>query len=128
MAKNPEEWLKQADYDMETAECMFKGERYFYTVFMCHLSLEKALKGIHQKKFNVIPSNTHNLPYLIEKVQLKLPDEFSDTVSVLNRVRVFPYYPDDLQKMLKDYDKEKTKVIIEKSKGALRWFKATLKK
>jgi hypothetical protein len=23
-----DEWFKQADYDMETAELMFKGERY----------------------------------------------------------------------------------------------------
>ena len=32
MDKHPEEWLRQADYDMETAEFMFSGERYFYKV------------------------------------------------------------------------------------------------
>ncbi|MDR4499039.1 MAG: HEPN domain-containing protein [Candidatus Scalindua sp.] len=124
MAKNPEEWMRQAGYDMDTAEHLFEGERYFYTVFLCHLSLEKALKAIYQKKFNVIPSSTNNLPYLIEKVQLKLPDEFSDAVSALNRMRVFPYYPDDLQKLLNDYDKDKTSIILEKSKEALAWLRA----
>jgi len=29
-----DEWLKQSDYDMETAEYMFQGGRYFYAVFM----------------------------------------------------------------------------------------------
>ncbi|WP_445083716.1 hypothetical protein [Candidatus Brocadia sp. AMX2] len=30
--------MKQADYDIKTAEIMFDNNRYFYTVFMCHLS------------------------------------------------------------------------------------------
>ena len=113
--------MRQAGYDMDTAEYMFKGERYFYTVFLCHLSLEKALKAIYQKKFNVIPSSTNSLPYLIEKVQLKLPDDLSNAVSVLNRMRVFPYYPDDLRKLLNDYDKDKTRVKHKKSREALTW-------
>ena len=50
-----DEWFKQADYDMETAEFMFKGERYFYTVFMCHLSIEKALKGLIIQKNKEAP-------------------------------------------------------------------------
>jgi HEPN domain-containing protein len=39
MSKSPQEWLKQADYDINTAEIMFDNKRYFYAVFMCHLSL-----------------------------------------------------------------------------------------
>ena len=30
MSKNPQEWLKQADYDMETAEIMFDNKRHIY--------------------------------------------------------------------------------------------------
>lgn len=44
------EWLKQADYDLETAKYMFEGGRCFYTVFMCHLAIEKALKGLFAVK------------------------------------------------------------------------------
>lgn len=44
--KPPEEWMKQADYDFKTAVAMCESKRYIYTVFMCHLSIEKALKGI----------------------------------------------------------------------------------
>ncbi len=32
MSKNPEEWFRQADYDLETAEDLFNGGRYFYEV------------------------------------------------------------------------------------------------
>jgi HEPN domain-containing protein len=44
--KSPDEWLLQADYDMDTAGSMFRESRHFYAVFMCHLSIEKALKGL----------------------------------------------------------------------------------
>lgn len=43
------ESLKQADYEMETAEFMFSGKRDFYAVFMYYQSIEKALKGLFQK-------------------------------------------------------------------------------
>ncbi len=39
------EWFLQSDYDLGTAEDMFRSGRYIYCFFMCHLSLEKALKG-----------------------------------------------------------------------------------
>ena len=29
MSKSPQEWLKQADYDIKTAEIMFDNKRYF---------------------------------------------------------------------------------------------------
>lgn len=55
MPRDFEEWLKQADYDLDTADFMFKGKRYIYAVFMCHLSIEKALKGLYLSLANKIP-------------------------------------------------------------------------
>ena len=68
MAKGPEEWFKQAEYDIKTAEAMFAARRYVYVVFMCHLSIEKALKGLYQKRLGTIPPKVHNLLYLIEAI------------------------------------------------------------
>jgi Uncharacterized conserved protein related to C-terminal domain of eukaryotic chaperone, SACSIN len=68
MSQKLDEWFKQADYDIRTAEYLFKGRRYVYTVFMCHLSIEKALKGLYQKHLNEIPPKVHNLIFLIEKL------------------------------------------------------------
>ncbi len=36
-------WIKSSDYDIKTAEHMFKTGRYIYVLFMCHLSVEKLL-------------------------------------------------------------------------------------
>ncbi len=119
-----DEWFKQADYDMDTAEFMFSGERYFYSVFMCHLSIEKALKGLYIQKFKNAPPKTHNLLYILEFIGLELPEDMYDFVFTLNRVSVLTRYPDDLQKMLEDYNKEKTYEILVKSKELLRWLKA----
>jgi len=44
------EWYFQSDYDLETAVDMFKSGRMVYCIFMCHLSLEKALKGLLSKR------------------------------------------------------------------------------
>ena len=48
--KKYDEWFFQSDYDLETAVDMFKSSRYVYCIFMCHLSLEKALKGHYVKQ------------------------------------------------------------------------------
>ena len=68
MSEKHEEWLKQADYDMDTADAMFASGRYLYTVFMCHLSIEKSLKGLYSKELAEVPPKTHNLLYLIKKI------------------------------------------------------------
>ena len=124
MARPPEEWLTQANYDMDTAAYMFKGGRYMYTVFMCHLSLEKALKGRYAEKLRKEPPKTHNLLYLIEKMKLGLPEDLDDFIATLSRVSVPTRYPDDLQRILKDYDKKKTKEVLDQSKKVLQWLSA----
>jgi len=124
MAKPTEEWLTQANYDMDTADYMFRGGRYMYAVFMCHLSLEKALKGHYAEKLGKEPPKTHNLLYLLEKMKLTLPEALFDFISTLNRVSVPTRYPDDLQRILKDYDKKKTKEVLDQSKQVLQWLSA----
>ena len=61
VGKTSQEWLKQADYDIKTAEIMFDNERYFYAVFMCHLSVEKALKGLYTHRLHIVPPKIHTL-------------------------------------------------------------------
>lgn len=47
--KNSKEWILQSDYDIATAEAMYESGRYFYAVFMCHLSLEKSIRDYTAK-------------------------------------------------------------------------------
>jgi HEPN domain-containing protein len=126
MAKDPKEWFIQAEYDMKTAEVMFDTKRYIYVVFMCHLSVEKALKGLYQKKFDIFPPKVHNLIYLIEKVDVSLSDTLYNLVFELNRASVPTRYPESLQKMNKDYTRKKTSELLANSKEVLKCLKREL--
>lgn len=124
--KPSDEWLKQAEYDLETADAMFKTGRYIYTVFMCHLSVEKALKGLYAKKFKKDPPKVHDLLYLVKKIELSLPPLHLDFLKVLNELSVPTRYPDELEKLLKQYKKEKTKNLLNQTKEFFQWLKGIL--
>jgi len=106
MSKKPEEWFKQAAYDFKTAEIMLENKRFIYAVFMCHLSIEKALKGLYQSSLNELPPKVHNLIYPVEKIGLTPPDTFHNAIFELNRVSIPTRYPDDLTRMNKIYKKK----------------------
>jgi HEPN domain-containing protein len=57
-------------------------------------------------------------------MKLTLPEALFDFISTLNRVSVPTRYPDDLQRILKDYDKKKTKEVLDQSKQVLQWLSA----
>jgi HEPN domain-containing protein len=126
MTKKPEEWFKQAAYDLKTAEIMLENKRFIYAVFMCHLAIEKALKGIYQNKLNDLPPKVHNLIYLVEKSGLNPSEKLYDAIFELNRVSIPTRYPDDLAKMKSEYKKNNTLEIINNSKEVLKWLKNQL--
>lgn len=123
MSKNkfklPEEWFLQATYDLETAKSMLRTGRYIYTIFMCHLSMEKALKGPYAKKYRKDPPKIHNLNYFCEKIGLSLPQELQNFVDKLNSLSVPTRYPDDLKRLLKDYRKSGTEKVFNQTKELL---------
>jgi len=75
MEKYTEEWLKQSDYDMDTAEYMHQGGRNLYAVFMCHLAIEKTLKGLYYEKRRKLPPKSHNLIHLVNEIGSKPPEK-----------------------------------------------------
>ncbi len=55
-------WLESAKHDLDTAESLFKSEKYDWCLFIGHLVLEKVLKAIFvDKNNNKIPPKTHKL-------------------------------------------------------------------
>jgi len=90
-----DEWFLQSDYDFETAEAMFTSGRYIYAIFMCHLSLEKALKGLYLKRRNEHPVKSHDLVYFVQKIELEIDAGNFEFILRLNRLSVPTRYPDD---------------------------------
>ena len=126
MAQPPDEWLKQADYDMDTADYMFQGGRYFYAAFMCHLSIEKALKGIYRKKLNQEPPRIHNLIYLLNKIGIKPPEPIGRFIVKLNEASVATRYPEEIGKLQKDFTQEIVDDILSKGRETLEWIRKQL--
>ena len=126
MAQPPEEWLRQADYDMDTADYMFDGGRYFYAVFMCHLSIEKALKGFYRKKLSQEPPRVHNLIYLVNKIGIKPPEPVGRFIVKLNEASVATRYPEEIGKLQKDFTKGVVKDILSKGRETPGWIKKQL--
>jgi len=43
MRPETEAWMEDAEYDVQSAKVMLDSRRYFFVVFMCHLTIEKLL-------------------------------------------------------------------------------------
>lgn len=107
---------------------MLNSGRHAYCVFMCHLSVEKALKALFSEKLAKNPPKTHSLVYLVQSAQLEVTIEIRDFLEGLDEISVPVRYPDELKKMLKEYNKVRTKIIFVKSKEVLKWLKEKLGK
>lgn len=125
--KPSDEWLLQAEYDYKTAAAMFKAGRYIYAVFMCHLSIEKALKGLYAERLKKNPPKIHDLVFLSEKINLAIPAELNDFIDELNDLSVPTRYPDELKRLLKEYNKGRTGKTLKQTKELLSWLRGKSK-
>ena len=123
MKPNYLEWLKQADYDVDTAAFMYSGKRFFYTVFMCHLSVEKALKGLYQKTKQKVPPKTHNQIYLLTEIAVQLDEKNGRFVARLNEANIAARYPETIEKVQSIYTQEIALQILNQTREFLEWIK-----
>jgi HEPN domain-containing protein len=126
MEKQTEEWLKQADYDMDTADYMYKGGRYIYAVFMCHLSVEKGLKGLYFEKLRKIPPKSHNLVYLLNEIGIKPPENPGMFIVKLGEASIPTRYPENLARLQQTYSENVVKSILLNGREVIQWIKEKL--
>ena len=123
MDKNITNWIRSSNYDLKTSEHMFKTGRYIYVLFMCHLSVEKLLKGMYEATFKKVPPKTHNLIYLTSTVGIELPDDHLETLESLNDLSIVTRYPEDIDAMIKSFKKNKVMTYLKKTKALIKWLK-----
>jgi len=127
MKKGVKNWLDSAQYDLETAEHMFNTGRYIYTIFMCHLTLEKMLKGKVEEITGKTPPNTHNLRYLVKLSGLEPSEEMFISLSKLSDVSIPTRYPEDFSELRKSYNKKAARTYLVKTKEAFEWIRKSLR-
>lgn len=130
--KPPEEWISQSEYDIETSKYMLSGGRYIYAIFMAHLALEKALKGIYTFYLETEPPRTHNLILLQERIEthkkLNFNDEQNTLIETLNEKSVPSRYPDVLAKVLEEFKEDETNKLVKETEEIILCLKQLLPK
>lgn len=127
MDKHIVNWVKSSNYDLRTAEYMLKTGRYIYVLFMCHLSVEKLLKGLYESASGKIPPKTHNLIYLSKEAGLALPEDHLETLESLNDLSIVTCYPEDIDEMVKAFKKKKVAGFLNKTKELIKWLKKDIR-
>ncbi|MEA3454623.1 MAG: HEPN domain-containing protein [Candidatus Caldatribacteriota bacterium] len=116
MRKDTNNFIKSAEYDLNTAEFMLKSGRYIYVIFMCHLSLEKMLKAIATETIQKISPKSHNLIYLLKLGNIQLPLELFNFIAKINNASIVTRYPEDFSKILEAYPKSVAEEYLSKTK------------
>lgn len=121
--KKVDYWLDLAKYDMETAEAMHNSKRYIYVGFMCHQTIEKALKAYYVKTKEENPPYTHNLTLLAEKSGLyeTMSESRKDFLDFLEPLNIEARYPTTKDKLLQILTDNKCSELIAKTRNELKW-------
>jgi HEPN domain-containing protein len=102
MKPGTEYWLATSHYDFDTAKAMLVAKRYVYVVFMCHLCLEKVLKGALVELTDIeTPPRIHALRLLAERAGLALTDEQGSMLDELTAHQQKTRYPDAVMTLSK---------------------------
>ncbi|MDR1292547.1 MAG: HEPN domain-containing protein [Clostridiales Family XIII bacterium] len=128
--KRVEYWLDLADYDIETAKVMLRGRRYLYVGFMCHQTIEKAIKAIIARDCgkDEIPPKIHDLSKLAIRAKLMdaMSDGQQDFIEELNPLNIEARYPEYKEQIAKTLTLKKCKEIIAGTEELLCWIKEQL--
>ncbi len=107
---------------------MLTGKRYLYVGFMCHQTIEKALKAYYQFVKNEIPPKIHNLLFFTEDTGLLIlmNEEQIDFLTKISPLNVESRYPEYKERILKILDKKTSKNLLEKTGALQEWIKEKL--
>jgi HEPN domain-containing protein len=117
-------WLKSADYDLESARFMLKSDRFLYVVFLCHLTLEKTFKALVCESSPDPAPRTHDLIYLVKRTGIGLTSQNLEFIGKINNASIPTRYPEDIQEAIKEYNREIATAYLEKTEEVVSWLKA----
>lgn len=121
-------WLKSSEYDLETAKDLFKSKRYPYSLYFCHLALEKILKAAVVKQTKQHAPFTHGLVNLALKTSLKFSDKQKDFLAEVTGFNIEARYPDEKMTFYEKCDKKYAENYLNKTKVFYKWLKDQLLK
>ena len=121
-------WLDIADYDLETAEAMYKTKRWLYVAFMCHQVIEKTLKAYWNGTRDDDPPYTHNHMRLAEGCNLyeRMNEEQKTFLEIITNYNIESRYPEDKAALAKTLTPKTCRSIIDTTKQLKQWIQEEL--
>jgi HEPN domain-containing protein len=126
MKPETELWLEDADYDLESAKAMLESKRYFFVVFMCHLTIEKLLKAVIVERLGIQPPKIHGLIALATRTALTIPIKHRKLVNELDDMGVITRYPDGRRAIAKSLTNKRVASFFKRTIGFAKWLKRKL--
>jgi HEPN domain-containing protein len=65
-------WLQLAQYDLDSADAMYEGGRWFYVAFMCQQAIEKLCKGLYNLYIGDNVPKVHNIRFILSQIETKI--------------------------------------------------------
>ena|SRR3989338_1468108 len=116
-------WQETAHDALDTAKGLFKLKHFDYSLFFCHLALERLIKGLVYKKTKKPPFPIHNLVKLAHDARLKLTQESLDELSEITTWNIRARYDNIKRDFYKKATTEFTKAWFIKVNKIYLWLK-----
>jgi HEPN domain-containing protein len=118
-------WLGHAQYALETAEAMFKSDKWVCVVFMCEQAIEKLVKGLYFLYVDDNIPRLHDINAVFSKFSERLPrqirEEYLDLFRQLSDCRKNTRYTEYIQNASEMINEPTAKSIFNKTKEAYQW-------
>ena len=129
MAKNKVTyWIDIADYDLGTAEDLYKSGCWLYVAFMCHQTIEKTLKAYWCATRDDDPPFIHHLANLSIRSGLysEMTEEQQEFIASLMPMNIEARYPEYKQKLAVNLNQTTCRAPIDETKDLQLWIKNKL--
>jgi len=121
-------WLDIADYDLATAEAMYRTKRWLYVAFMCHQVIEKTLKAYWNGTQTEDPPYTHNHARLASGCGLyeRMSEEQKNFLDTITNYNISARYPEDKDALFHSLTPAACKELISDTKQLQSWIQNEL--
>ncbi len=109
--------------DWEIARKLFSSKDYAYSLFFCHLALEKTLKAVVVRKTDEYPPFTHFLARLAEQAGLPLDETQIADLNEITKFNITTRYEDDKREFRKLATKEYAEKYLAITEKLIQWLK-----
>ncbi len=116
-------YYNSAERDWKVAQKLFRGKDYAYSLFFCHLSIEKLLKAIIVKKTDKAAPFMHNLTKLAEVAGLPVDKDIAGSLDEITDFNIAARYDDEKHAFYKKATKQFSEKYFKISEKIYVWLK-----